>query len=813
MATIKLLFSHRSRPHLVRCAISTVLNVELSKKIMSRALHRSVSTLVALLLTTASSSWLRPPPAVKRHAPVAASLASPRATPRVARKGVNNNKPNSFRQRRSSPNSPDAVVRLLVEARRHARNATAAVTHARRGLKLYAPEARSFEVMRKANQLLAALGDDGHLDAARSVYEAMIDAGLRPTQVTYGTLIARAGSCRQPKVAVSYYREMLRRGIQPDAQTHNSLINAFVKAGENEKALQVAESMRQRGVVPTLVTYNTLLDGAARHGNLTLARQTLSDMKKAGIRPSERTYSIMIHLCARRGLVDAAFGWFRRMEEANIRPNAVTYSTLLNCCGKAGQLERAFALLAEMELAASTEANEVESMSSLAEAAEAEHDEAAGRGRGEGRKSPRNPPLAQGAASTIPKPNVVTYTSLIDACAKARQPLRAVSVFRQMIENGVAPNDITCHALFSGCLQQGEVLLAREVLQYMTSVGLQPTAHQFTALLADAASGSAAFACLLRQLTTGQLTGGTPLLQPLPTTITAPPPSSSPSTPSSSADATSSTTTTSAQQKEDAAEAVKAADLQAMRELDADLVELVERELDADLESDLERAPQPFLADSAKPPAPELRRVFGIFGQMRALGVPADRAAYNALINACARAGDIPRAEGAFSEMLAAGINPDAISFSSLIKACAVAGDSQRADSIFTEMQQRTNHFSTYTPPSSHTYAHLMAVHRRAGQPERVLELLDEMSNSTDLKPRVVHFSLALQALSLWKDLPLSLPRAMKIYEITLKEGLRLDSRGILAIKRICEAHGRGDLARKVRQQRSMDRSFGTPRW
>ena len=45
------------------------LNVELSKKIMSRALHRSVSTLVALLLTTASSSWLRPPPAVQRHAP------------------------------------------------------------------------------------------------------------------------------------------------------------------------------------------------------------------------------------------------------------------------------------------------------------------------------------------------------------------------------------------------------------------------------------------------------------------------------------------------------------------------------------------------------------------------------------------------------------------------------------------------------------------------------------------------------------------------------------------------------------------------
>ena len=208
--------------------------------------------------------------------------------------------------------------------------------------------------------------------------------------------------------------------------------------------------------------------------------------------------------------------------------------------------------------------------------------------------------------------------------------------------------------------------------------------------------------------------------------------------------------------KEDAAEAVLRPICRPCGSSDADLVELVERELTRTLNPIWSEHRSPSSPTAPSRPLPSFG-VFGIFGQMRALGVPADRAAYNALINARAR-GRHPRAEGAFSEMLAAGINPDAISFSSLIKACAVAGDSQRADSIFTEMQQRTNHFSTYTPPSSHTRpAHLMAVHRRAGQPERVLELLDEMSNSTDLKLRVVHFSLALQALSLWKDLPLSL--------------------------------------------------------
>jgi hypothetical protein len=43
------------------------------------------------------------------------------------------------------------------------------------------------------------------------------------------------------------------------------------------------------------------------------------------------------------------------------------------------------------------------------------------------------------------------------------QVSRAVSVFRTMLERQIAPNSITCHALFNGCLRHGDVLLAREV--------------------------------------------------------------------------------------------------------------------------------------------------------------------------------------------------------------------------------------------------------------------------------------------------------------------------------------------------------------
>ena len=79
--------------------------------------------------------------------------------------------------------------------------------------------------------------------------------------------------------------------------------------------------------------------------------------------------------------------------------------------------------------------------------------------------------------------------------------------------------------------------------------------------------------------------------------------------------------------------------------------------------------------------------------------------------------------------MTRAGLTPDVISYTSLIKAWAATGGAgaARADEIFHEMQQRTNHFSTFTPPSERTFRHMMAVHLAANNTGRVLALLGEL--------------------------------------------------------------------------------------
>ena len=48
-------------------------------------------------------------------------------------------------------------------------------------------------------------------------------------------------------------------------------------------------------------------------------------------------------------------------------------------------------------------------------------------------------------------PTFITYSALISACEKGKQPERALEVFEAMQLQGIVPNVITCNALISTC--------------------------------------------------------------------------------------------------------------------------------------------------------------------------------------------------------------------------------------------------------------------------------------------------------------------------------------------------------------------------
>merc|ERR1719359_1154001 len=68
--------------------------------------------------------------------------------------------------------------------------------------------------------------------------------------------------------------------------------------------------------------------------------------------------------------------------------------------------------------------------------------------------------------------------------------------------------------------------------------------------------------------------------------------------------------------------------------------------------------------------------------------IKGDTISYTAMINACARCGDVQKAEDWLVKMLEDGVEPNVITFNAVIAACAKKGDGHRAESWLKKMKQ-----------------------------------------------------------------------------------------------------------------------------
>ena len=293
--------------------------------------------------------------------------------------------------------------------------------------------------LREYNMLIKEFCDGGRLEPCIALMDDMRRHGVKPSVITYTTLISRAGAWQKVTEAELYFKMMLADGIEADAQAFNSLISAYAKSGEADKAFRILGDMDHAGVLPTVVTFNTLIESCARTGKVKRAQEILQMMKVRGLHPDERSFSAVVHACCQAGDVESAFQMVRKMDIDGIKPSAITYSSLVHHLGKTGDLDRAFQVLNLMMTAGI-------------------------------------------------HPNVVTMSSLVYACGKHGQLDLAIRIYREMHRSAdVAsrPNSITCSTLVDACLKAGEVAKAFAVVRDMRSRRIPLTEVTYTSLITE----------------------------------------------------------------------------------------------------------------------------------------------------------------------------------------------------------------------------------------------------------------------------------------------------------------------------------------
>merc|ERR1719356_2079101 len=206
-------------------------------------------------------------------------------------------------------------------------------------------------------------------------------------------------------------------------------------------------------------------------------------------------------------------------------------------------------------------------------------------------------------------------------------------------------------------------------------------------------------------------------------------------------------------------------------------------------------------------------KVFVVYQEMQARGIPCNTITYNTLLDALAKACDMKKASQLLEEMEESGAEPDIITYSTLVKGYCAEGDVDRALQIFEEMkrhdkfspdeimynsildglakQQRVDDAlrmlesmkSGGVNPSNFTLSILVKLLGNARRLPQAFQMVEDLSSQNGFRPNVQVYTCLVQACVLNRRLE----KAFALHETMLADkGCRVDDKFYAVFARGC---------------------------
>jgi len=184
------------------------------------------------------------------------------------------------------------------------------------------------------NALIGKLGKARRIDDCLFYFAEMRALGIRPTSVTYGTIVNALCRVSDEKFAEELFEEMESMpNYKARPAPYNSLMQFFLTTKRDKsKVLAYYERMKSKGIQPTNHTYKLLVDTHAtlEPVNMPAAEAILDVIRSTGQRPEAVHYSSLIHAkgCVLHDMEGAKAVFDSVMADSSIRPQACLYQAL-----------------------------------------------------------------------------------------------------------------------------------------------------------------------------------------------------------------------------------------------------------------------------------------------------------------------------------------------------------------------------------------------------------------------------------------------------------------------------------------------------
>lgn len=284
-----------------------------------------------------------------------------------------------------------------------------------------------------------------------------------PNVVSFTSLMAGFINVGRPDSALLMFGKMLERWVLPNAFTFATLINACSMLADLRTGQKIHSHVEIFGVRCNLVVCSSLIDMYGKCNNVDDARRVFDGMDYRNI----VTWTSMITAYAQNALGELALQLFREFNGLPLNPpNHFMLASVINASASLGRLVSGKVAHAAV-IRRRHESNDVVASALVDMYAKC------------GCIAYSNKVFRR-----IPDPSVIPYTSMIVGAAKYGLGEFSLSIFKEMLDKRIKPNDVTFVGVLHACSHSG---LIDEGLSYLHSMqskhGVVPDTKHYTCVV------------------------------------------------------------------------------------------------------------------------------------------------------------------------------------------------------------------------------------------------------------------------------------------------------------------------------------------
>ncbi|KAL6583739.1 hypothetical protein OROMI_003028 [Orobanche minor] len=297
------------------------------------------------------------------------------------------------------------------------------------------------------------------VDYALSIFSKLEN----PDTSAYAIMIRSFTELRIPEKSILLFRQMIEHSLRPDEFIFPSVLKACSKLRALKEGEQVHAHVVKSidGFGNTEVVENSLVYMYACCRRIKLARQVFDGMSVR----SSVTWSSMLSGYVRCGQWQEVVGLFREMLKMDVGFNGATLTSVLTACGKLGDLELGQWINEYVIENGLVRNNSL--MTSLV-------DMYAKCGRVD---------TAREVFDNMSKRDVVSWSAMISGYSRSNRYKEALSLFHDMQDSNVEPNEVTMVSVLSSCADCGALRTGEWVHSYIKKKNLKLTINLGTTLV------------------------------------------------------------------------------------------------------------------------------------------------------------------------------------------------------------------------------------------------------------------------------------------------------------------------------------------